>query len=60
MNYNRRANRPDGGHYREMRRRNLKTADEGVPFRRGRRTGPGALLVLIVVGAALAGWMLWR
>ena len=61
MNYNRRANRPDGGHYRQMRRRGLKGADEGVALRRGgRRTGVGAFLVMIVVGAAVAGWMMWK
>jgi hypothetical protein len=61
MNYNRRANRPDGGHYRQMRRRGLKGSDEGVSFRRGGlRTGAKAVLVMILLGAAVAGWMMWR
>ena len=57
MNYSRRPNRPDGSHYREMRRRNLKGADEGVAFRRG-RGGLGWVLTVVVLlgGAAAAAW----
>lgn len=60
MNYNRRANRPDGNHYRDMRRRGLKKADEGVSYRRGRRGGWGFVVIALVAAAAAAGWMIWR
>ncbi len=60
MNYSRRANRPDGSHYRQMRRRNLKGADEGVAYCRGSRLGIMGFVVLLLALAALVGWMLWR
>ena len=60
MNYSRRANRPDGNHYRDMRRRGLKGADQGVSHRRGRRTGLGTVLVVALACAAAAGWMIWK
>ena len=60
MNYNRRAHRPDGSHYREMRRRRLKGADEGYSYRRGRKAGWGAILVALLAVAAVIGWMMSR
>ena len=60
MNYNRRPNRPDGNHYREMRRRGLKGADDGVSHRRGRHSGFGTLLLLIVACAVVVGFFVWR
>jgi hypothetical protein len=61
MNYNRRANRPDGNHYRDMRRRGLKQADEGLSFRRGgRRTGWGAVVLAVLAAGALVAWLAWR
>ena len=61
MNYNRRANRPDGSHYREMRRRHLKGADEGVAFRPGRGGLPWVLTVVVLLGGvAAAAWVYLR
>ena len=61
MNYNRRANRPNGGHYREMRRRGLRAGDEGVAYRRARRPGLGTLILLLAACAAVAaGFFVWR
>ena len=60
MNYNRRANRPDGNHYRDMRRRGLKGADEGYSYRRGRRTGWVGWILALIAGAAVIGWVMWR
>lgn len=60
MNYNRRANRPDGNHYRQMRRRGLKGADEGVSYRRGRKVGWSGMILALLACAAVVGWMIWR
>lgn len=60
MNYNRRANRPDGHHYREMRRRGLKVADEGFSYRRGRKFGRGGVIVALLACAAVVAWMMSR
>ena len=59
MNYNRRSNRPDANYYRETRRRGLKRSDGG-----GRRSGGRGwmlfLWLLVVAGAGVVGWMIWR
>ena len=60
MNYNRRANRPDGNHYREMRRRRLKAGDEGFAYGHRRRGGWGFVIVALLAAAAVVGWMIWR
>ena len=60
MNYNRRSNRPDANYYREARRRGLRRGEA----RGHRSSGRGGLflmlLVLVLAGAAMAGWMIWR
>ena len=60
MNYNRRANRPDGNVYREMRRRTLGGSRGGSY--RGRSLFTWAIIVagILACGIAATRWIFWK